>query len=141
MPGILNSFMYGGHVNLLGYFFSAEGVGATTCTMTFRSDGVLSGNAGGPFDIVELDGEWWSLSPVSTSGVGADYEIRVTETSGNVSTGTTGTWLSLGTSRSWTRSVSGTGEQEVVMTVEIRRASDSVLLDSAEYTLNASGGG
>lgn len=140
MPGILNSYMFGGFVQLIGYFFSAVGVGATTCTMTFKSNGVLEGNSGGPFDIVEINGEWWSLSPAITSGVGASYEIRCTESVGTVSSGTTGSWLSLSTDRSWTRNSGGVGEQEVECLIEIRRASDGVVLDSATYTLNANGG-
>jgi hypothetical protein len=49
---------------------------------------------------------------------------------------TTATWLSLGTSRMWYVQASNT-VNSATMTVEIRRASDGVVLDTATVTLDA----
>lgn len=124
---------------MLGFFFSSAEQGSpTTCSMSFKSNGSIEGNSGGPLDVAILDGEWWTTSP--ESGIGASYDVRATELAGNVSTGTVGSWLSLATTRTWTRTSGGLGEQEVTLLMEVRRASDEVVLGSAEYTLNASGG-
>lgn len=72
-------------------------------------------------------------------GNASDYEIRATETSGTVTVGTVGTWLSLGTSRTWekTRTLNGAGTAEVTLSVQIRRASDLEVLDTTTVTLTA----
>lgn len=81
--------------------------------------------------------EW--TSPV-TDGFGADFEARATTTSGTPGTGTTGTWLALSSDRVWSRSRNaGTpGTTEWIITVEIRRTSDQVVVDSASIDLTAS---
>lgn len=71
------------------------------------------------------------------SGIASDYEVRATLTSGSLTSGTTGTWLSLGTSRSWTRDRNTAGVSQAVMTIEIRNATTLVVLDSASVTLTA----
>jgi len=78
--------------------------------------------------------ETWLLS-----GAASDYEVRVTLSSGTLSSGTTGTWQNLGTSRSWTV-VDSTfdavfAEAEIV--VEIRDATTLMILDTATITLQA----
>lgn len=49
----------------------------------------------------------------ATSGVAANYEMKVDVTSGSFSTGTTGTWLAMTSTRTWTKSVAGTVNYDV----------------------------
>lgn len=79
--------------------------------------------------------ETWLLS-----GAASDYECRATLTSGSLTTGTTGTWMSLSTSRQWQRDRAAFGSASATLTIEIRRASDGVVLDSATITLQADAG-
>ena|SRR5690606_25493049 len=67
---------------------------------------------------------------------GSLYEIRWTNTSGSPTSGSaTGSWLSLGTSRSWTVSRASAGTTTCVATVEIRNAATGVVLTSATITI------
>ena len=78
--------------------------------------------------------ETWLLS-----GAASDYEVRVTLSSGTLSSGTTGTWQNLGTSRSWTV-VDTTFDgiiSEADIVVEIRDATTLMILDSATINLQA----
>lgn len=79
-------------------------------------------------------GDW-----ISPKGAASDfYEARATVTSGTLSAGTAGSWLPLGTTRTWTKTaVGGTGEQTCIFTLEIRRAGDGTVVDSATITLEA----
>lgn len=79
--------------------------------------------------------ETWLV--VGTAGL---YEARVTVTSGSLTSGTTGTWLALSTSRQWEVSRATTGSSNVTFTLEIRRASDGTVLDTATITLAANAG-
>ena len=78
--------------------------------------------------------ETWLLS-----GVASDYEVRATLSSGTLSSGTTGTWQNLGTSRSWTvvDSAFDASVTEAVIVVEIRDATTLLVLDTATITLQA----
>jgi hypothetical protein len=107
---------------------SMVGVPATaqyTLSSTGDINGTLNTNT-----VIDRD-DW--LTP--KTGM-SNYEARATVTSGTLTSGTTGAWQSLGTSRTWTLTTSGIAQ--VVMTIEIRRASDAVVQDSATITLNAS---
>ena len=78
--------------------------------------------------------ETWLLS-----GAASDYEVRVTLSLGTLSSGTTGTWQNLGTSRSWTV-VDTTFDgiiSEADIVVEIRDATTLMILDTATITLQA----
>lgn len=57
------------------------------------------------------------------SGAAADYQIKVDPISGGFSSGdTTGAWLSLSITRSWTRNRTTIGSNTTVATVTIRQA-------------------
>jgi hypothetical protein len=77
--------------------------------------------------------EQW-CTPTSAAG---NYEARVTVTSGALSSGTTGTWLALSTSRTWSVTQSGAGSSFCSFTVEIRRTGTTTVLDSALIDLVA----
>lgn len=79
------------------------------------------------------DGDW--ITPKAAAG--ADYECRATVISGGFTTGTFGSWLALSSTRSWTLVQSGIGTATASMTLEIRRASDGTVLDSATISFTA----
>lgn len=102
--------------------------------LTIENDGdiVETTNTLGAQDV----GDW--IAPKSAAG--ANYEVRCTVNSGSLSSGTTGSWLSLGTSRSWVVAVSsGGGSATANVTIEIRRASGATL-DSATISISANSG-
>jgi len=69
----------------------------------------------------------------------ADYDVRITETGGEgLTSGTTGSWLSLGTNYEWAREEVASGfSSSAEFLVEIRMAvSPFTVLDSANITLN-----
>lgn len=75
------------------------------------------------------------------SGSASNYEVRLTLTSGTIS-GTTGTWLSLGTSRTWSNTANpGTGFyyvlREGIGTLEIRDSVTTAILASTTLTVHA----
>lgn len=76
-------------------------------------------------------GEWL------VRGTNTDFEVRATLTSGSLDAGSsaTGTWLSLGTTRSWNRDTDG----NAALTIEIRDASTLTVLASANVTLSVGG--
>lgn len=78
-----------------------------------------------------IPGEWLR------AGAAADYEVRATLISGTVSSGTTGAWQSLATTRQWSRNRTTIGSSSCALTIEIRRAVDSVVVTTATITLSA----
>ena len=75
------------------------------------------------------------LAPVY--GVG-EFEVRATIVSGSVSSGTTGSWLALSSTRTWERTATGgAGASTVVLTIEIRRASTGTVVATCTLTLTA----
>lgn len=72
----------------------------------------------------------WAVSGITAS----DYEARATVSSGSVSGGTTGSWLGLGTSRTWERNRTTIGDSEVVLTIEIRDVATSTVRATATIT-------
>lgn len=77
------------------------------------------------------NGSYTNLETWLLAGTNADFECRATLNSGTLSSGSTGVWESLSSSREWTRSVAANGFAQTNITVEIRRAADSVVVDSA----------
>jgi hypothetical protein len=92
--------------------------------------------AGFAQNFVEQLGSWVRTASNSTSL----YEVRVTVTSGFLTTGSTGTWLGLGSSRSWTVETSGSFAQtrSASLTVDFRLASvPGTIIYSVTGTLTA----
>lgn len=77
-------------------------------------------------------GDW--ITPKSAA---ANYECFATLSSGTLSSGTTGSWLALTSSRSWTRNQSTNGTSTAVIVVQIRKTGTSTVLDTATITLEA----
>lgn len=79
--------------------------------------------------------ETWLLS-----GAAADYEVMVTRTGGSGTlTGTTGSWLALSTTRTWSvnRPVSSVGIDNATLSVSIRQVSTGTVLDTATIYLES----
>lgn len=99
----------------------------------------LIAGSGGSLDIdrnVSPDTDLGSWMSPEGAEPGSLYEIRADVTSGVLTSGTTGAWLSLGSGRTWQKNVSG-GSSSVSLSVQIRRASDQVVLAGpVTYTLN-----
>ncbi len=102
-----------------------------TAEYSLENDGdIIEGISTGPTDT----GDW--ITPTSAAGSG--YEVRATLDSGSLDSGTTGSWLSLGTTRTWGVAAASTpSSQSASLTIEIRDASSLVVLDSATVNLSA----
>ncbi len=108
-----------------------QSASASEATITLQADGdiVTYTTADGTLDI----GDW--IAPKSAAG--ANYEARVTVNSGSLTTGTTGSWLSLGSDRTW-GAVDLVGDLSPVaanVTIEIRRASGGAALASQTFNI------
>lgn len=103
-----------------------------TASYSLASDGDIDATAG--TNTIVDRGDW--ISPQINMSA---YEARVTVTSGALSSGTEGSWLALSSTRTWTvvHSGVGTGSTSCVFTLEIRRASDGVVLDTATISMQA----
>lgn len=107
---------------------------ASTSRYKLNTSGIVEKREGTlPYETLET----WLLS-----GAASDYEVRATDmgtiTGLGSPSGTTGVWLSLGTSREWSLSVPNSGEQDTwLLFIEIRTVSDNVVVTSANITLDS----
>lgn len=73
-----------------------------------------------------------------TAGAAADYDVMLTVNSGALTSGTVGSWLNLGTTRTWTLQRSGAvGTTTANTTVQIRSASSLSVLATATVVFTA----
>lgn len=114
----LSDATYNGH-SLRG--FSIGGNSGGWSGGSYINAGVCSSTPDAGDDPVQIT---WLIN-----GAAANYDIKVTLNSGTLTSGTTGSWLNLGTSRSW--QTSGTA----VLGVEIGYAGASSALVSCIVTL------
>jgi hypothetical protein len=70
------------------------------------------------------------------SGTVADFEAMVTVQSGALASGTTGSWLALSSTRTWTVSASPGNTSTCTFLVQIRDAATQTVLDSATITIS-----
>lgn len=114
----------------------AYAVSPATATAEFRLN--TSGDAETRLNL----GSWSSPFSWLLAGSASDFECRMTMNSGtNFSGSALGTWLSLGTTRTWSHERSGTnGITTGTATLEIRRASTSTVLATATVTIAAERG-
>ena len=98
-----------------------------------QSDGDIFRNTGIGGGAINTDiGDW--ITPKINM---AAYQCRATLNSGTTPVGTLNTWLALTSNRSWSLTRSTVGSVTCNLTVEIRRASDGVVLDSCTVILTA----
>lgn len=124
-----------GTVSLSGYQVNSYGTDqAASSSYTLSSTGditfTISGDTNGTQDI----GDW--ISP--KSGM-ANYECLATVTSGTLSGGIAGSWLSLDTPRSWSRNRTSilTGQTSCTFTLQIRKVGTTTVLATATIVLVA----
>jgi hypothetical protein len=117
--------MMGGRGVTLPLAVSAAALGPAAATVTggfyMFSDGSYS-----EVGAVITAGLWFT--PV-TVGIGTSYEVRYTLSSGAVTSGSTGVWISLALNPSWevTRTPGPTGVSSADGTLEVRIASGAVV--------------
>lgn len=68
----------------------------------------------------------------------ASYEVFATLNSGSLTSGTTGAWLALSTTRTWTLDQTIIGSGAAQITLQIRRIGDTPILASAVINFAAS---
>ena len=81
-----------------------------------------------------LDIDDW-ITPKSQAGNA--YEARVTVNTGTLSSGTSGSWLALDITRSWTVTQTVVGTKTANITLEIRKASTGVVMATKTFNLTA----
>lgn len=106
----------GGRTALTGYRLTSAGLAQTQ-----------SGT--GSFTTVET----WC----TPTGEAINYDVLVTITSGTLTSGTAGTWVSLSTTQTWTRGAAIGLSELCTFTVQIRRTGTGTVLDTATITLDA----
>lgn len=89
-----------------------------SCGVTFGNSGMSTGVGGSSYP--------WLLS-----GSASDYDIKMDPD------GVPGSWLNLGTARSYTVSRTTIGENSSTVDFSIRRASDGLVLETATCTFTA----
>lgn len=118
-----------GMVDIITATYSVTGFGLAFYEV--RSTGVLSTSSGNSN---------WITPQVGMS----KYEIRATTNSqvgAGTFSGTVNAWLALTSNRSWSAnrpSSAGAGTDTWQLSIQIRRASDAVVVDTATITLNSS---
>lgn len=91
------------------------------------------GQADGLVNVTWSNLEQW-CTPTSAA---SDYEVLATLVTGSLSSGTTGSWLALSSTQTWTRTASVGTSQFCSFTVQIRKTGTSTVLDSATINLEA----
>ena len=130
-------------INLGNYSISAENITETSAAagVKFSKDGeVFVGSSTASTNVsygapVNRDPDEWA-DPQS-SDIGAGYEIRFSPTSGSLSQGTSGVWLSLSVDRVFEVNRTGLGSKTVTGFFEIRNTIGVVLATSPNSTLTA----
>lgn len=118
-------------IYLADEFVSITTAGLSTAVAGYRllSNGMVQVTFGSTYTNVYA---WCTPGSVASS-----YEVFATVTSGGLSSGTTGSWLSLGTNREWTREAPPPQFQQCVFTLQIRKIGTTTVLATATITLEA----
>lgn len=130
-----------------GQISMSDGHGKSNLAVSFSDQFIAVGNTGASHTgkyrinssgVVEQaeDSSYTTLETWLIGGTAADFEVRATVTSGSLTSGSTGVWESLSTSREWTRLAINNTAQTVVFTIEVRRVTDSVIVDTVSITIN-----
>ena len=98
-----------------------------TASFSLQNDGDIVTSAGD-------EGDW--VTP-AVAGVAAAYECFATLDSGTLTSGTTGSWLALSSTRTWTLQQTVVGTNNAQITIQIREIGTSEILDSTVVTFEA----
>lgn len=115
---------------------SAGSPTTVSATLTFNTDGTISGTTAG-FASHTFSDNWYKPT---TASIGSSYYIRATVVTGtnltSPSSGTTGSWLQLNSARSWANSISSATNKQSKLTIEIATdAAGTNIIASAAYYL------
>lgn len=126
---LLGSTGGGDTLALVGYTDSVFDIAPATGGVGYQltSGGKEQGGIGSAASIIYSDlGDW-----VIPNGNASLYEVRATLNSGTLSSGTTGSWLALTSTRTWTVTRSVIGVSTANLTIEIRRIGGTTILATA----------
>lgn len=132
--GLFPATSGGGGAQLTNAYLSEyiSGGASASCGLRFSRNGALV-NLLGLGDVSLTN--WWLPT---TTVIGDSYEVKCTLSSGTFSSGTSGTWQTISADRDFTVSVSGSGRFKIAtFNADIRRISDSVVVASATFTIEA----
>lgn len=133
--GIMQALMGGTYVDkidLVGGTFASFVSSPTDAEASYRLTSTALEQSGDRGSYTNI-GTWIA----NTANVGL-YEVRITVTVGSLTGGDlTGTWLSLGTTRTWSLTRDPVGSSLCTFTVEVRQASTGIVLTSAFVELSA----
>lgn len=122
-------------VFLSGHMVTSSAAGAQTATLTLLNTGVLreTTTSGGNVDFAS---EW--LNPNGTAEVTL-YEALATVTVGTLTSGTTGSWVSLASNQSWSLQdiTAGDGPETATFTLDIRYAPTGQVMGTGTIVLTA----
>ena len=95
-------------------------------------------NSSGIVEISETTASWTAADTWLLVGLNSDFECRWTTDTGTLTSGTEATWEALSSTRTWTKQkTGGVGSVSVTGTLEIRRASDGVVVATAAVSITA----
>lgn len=131
----------------MSWFAVMSSAGASSVTGATVNDGTYSdtdvpGNTATAGVTFNTSGQVVAIGDSGTeytwlnSGAAGDYEIRATLQSGSVDSGTTGSWLALSSSRSWSID-EASNIQQAELLIEIRDVATSTVIDSGTSYLTA----
>lgn len=123
MSGVLAAALGFGAPGLLNQSSWADAADPGGASLNVNNDGTFDGS-GSP------GGDW--VTPALAS-VAAFYQIKVDATSGSFSSGTTGTWLDLSSTQSWSRNAG----DSVGFALQIREKLSTLVRLSITGTLDA----
>lgn len=137
---MLPSLMAGtlsGHSRTIVSLLGVGNVIDTRIAPTNATAGIQLENDGDTVEIYQSGNVLIASWIVPRSAAGAAYEARVTVNTGTLTTGASGSWLALDTTRSWTVAQTVVGTKTANITLEIRKASTGVVLATATFDLTA----
>lgn len=115
-------------ITLPGSLIEDATAGASSASLDILNTGLIIGSG----NVNYLSDVW--VTPTSKA---SNYEVRATVQSGSsLSSGTTGSWLALSSSRNWTLSVTGNNAKNTSLLIEIRLANSGVVVKSGTYILS-----
>ena len=117
-------------VNFINQYIASNQSGPATAGYRVNSNG---------FDYENVQNVYSALTQWATpTSIASNYEVFATLNSGSLTTGTTGSWLSVSTNPTWTRSNGAIGTIVFVnMTIQVRAIGTTTILDTWTIGLEA----
>lgn len=110
------------------------GIGSSSVTFRLNVNGTITATGN---TTTYSDTNWYEPT---TTGIGSDYQVRVTATGATGAlTGTLNTYTTISSAQSWTLSSTGP-DASVTLSVSVRDVATSTVQDTATITMSVSGG-